>query len=162
MEATESDVPAEPAAAAPAAEEPEAAEPPAVKPLTAVSALRPGTSGHDLVVKARASVTRRAATLQTTRLCRTRRSRPPPQVVEVKPPVSIARPDGSSALIVEALVADATAAVVLSSRNAQGARAAAPQQRLACAGCSKVPLTRHALQRGCSRWATSSCSPMPK
>jgi hypothetical protein len=46
-------------------------------------------------------------------------------VVEVKPPVSIARPDGSSALIVEALVADATAAVVLTSRNAQGARAAA-------------------------------------
>jgi hypothetical protein len=44
-------------------------------------------------------------------------------VVEVKPPVSIARPDGSSASIVEALVADGTAAVVLTSHNAQGARA---------------------------------------
>ena len=60
MEATE--VPAEPAAA-PAPEEPEAAEPPAVKPLTAVSALRPGTSGHDLVVKARATVAPQTATL---------------------------------------------------------------------------------------------------
>ena len=39
--------------------------------------------------------------------------------------MSIARPDGSSALIVEALVADATAAVVLTSRNTQGARAGA-------------------------------------
>ena len=42
--------------------------------------------------------------------------------------MSIARPDGSSALIVEALVADATAAVVLTSRNAQGAHMAAPRR----------------------------------
>ena len=53
MDATE-DAPAAPAAAAAAA--PEApAEPQAVKPLTPVNMLRPGTSGHDLVVKARAT-----------------------------------------------------------------------------------------------------------
>ena len=53
MDATE-DAPAAPAAAAAAA--PEApAEPLAVKPLTPVNMLRPGTSGHDLVVKARAT-----------------------------------------------------------------------------------------------------------
>ena len=51
MDATEVDAPAAPVVAA----EPEApAEAPAVKPLTPVNMLRPGTSGHDLVVKARA------------------------------------------------------------------------------------------------------------
>lgn len=62
MDAPEADAPA--AAPAPAAPAPPAPEPagepevPVVKPLTPVSALRPGTSGHDLVVKASASAAR--------------------------------------------------------------------------------------------------------
>jgi hypothetical protein len=129
MEATEDPATAAPAAA-PAPEAP--AEPPAVKPLTVVSALRPGTSGHDLVVKARTEAAPCRHPEPRSLHARTRRSRAAPQVVEVKPPVSIARPNGSSALIVEAQVADATAAVVLTARNAQGARARQPHGGAEC------------------------------